>query len=214
MWNHVARLSLMLTVIVAVCVAVSGMASTVIAGPSQQFPVSLQQAQDTDSDELPNAFDPDSDNDSTTDSDDPAPLDPNVGAQPTPGTIDSGADNDEDELPNIHDPDDDNDSVVDQEDPAPFVPAPETPTTPPQKDEPAPSGDIPATGGVTEAPAVIPVPAETSLSNAPEPVVIALPITGSGPDPAQPILNTSGALAIAVTLMIGVVTVRLAWPKH
>lgn len=77
---------------------------------------------DSDGDGIDDRFDPDDDNDGITDEHDSAPLDPNVGTQPTPSITDPGVDSDGDGIENSHDPDDDNDGVPDNQDSHPFDP--------------------------------------------------------------------------------------------
>lgn len=206
MWDRCVRQGLALAVILAVCCAFPGASGMASAGPSTHLSsATFERIQD---DELPDAFDPDDDDDGTTDSSDPDPLDPTVVAEPTPGTIDSGADSDDDDLPNIQDPDDDQDGIVDEEDPAPFVPAPETPTVP----APAPAEEPAPAGGTT------PNPGTDSNTGAPEvvqaPVALALPSTGVGQTASQSRVVAEGVLLITATLVMGMGTARLAWQKR
>ena len=96
-------------------------------------PDSCQTDIDTDSDGLIDPCDPDDDNDGVVDSEDDAPLDPNVCrdldadgcddcSSGTDNPAGDGTDTDSDGLCDAGDPDDDNDGVVDGEDNAPLDP--------------------------------------------------------------------------------------------
>lgn len=149
------------------------MASASPATPHNGFHTSLQ-----DGPLLPDDLTPDNDGDAVVDDQDSAPDDPNEGTPPEPGSNDPVADGDNDGLPNDLDPDDDSDGIVDDEDDAGI--GGNVPPPPASNPSPPPGGDS------YPAPEPVFTEAVPSGSVAEQPVVLALPSTGSGtaPDPS------------------------------
>lgn len=164
------------------------MASASPATPHDGFPALLQ-----DEPLLPDDLTPDNDGDAVVDDQDSAPDDPNEGAAPEPGSNDPVADGDNDGLPNTLDPDDDSDGIVDDED----LVGSDDSVPPPPVSNPAP----PPTGDPYPAPEPDFTEAVPSGSIAEQPVVLALPSTGSGAAPG--LIGIPGML-IGASLLLAI----------
>ena len=170
-----------LAVFALVLVLLTGM-GVVSPATAQNSCDPLSSIEDTDSDNLPNAWDPDVDGDGISDADDPDPCDPSVpGSAPvTPpyNPIASDQDSDGDNIPNNLDPADNTQGIPDQ------VVVATGPTAVPAA-PPPPVGSsntgvtTPSTTGNASAD-VQPASSQSQVNGRSAPLVTSLPKTGVG----------------------------------
>lgn len=168
------------------------------ASPADSLGRESQTAIDSDGDGIADDFDPDDDNDGTSDDQEGS------AGNPGPDILDPGKDTDDDGISNVLDPDDNNNGVTDEEDPQSFPPTSSGGSTNPPSAEPSTSPGPSSTNTGTSA------STSTSTSNQaePDPLIQALPVTGSGTEIGAELLST--LLAAITTLLAATATVLRA----